>query len=97
MILNGIEAVIFDMDGTLTDSMWIWPEVDRIFLKKYDLTPPAGFQKALEGKSYTETRCSLPVSIAHTAANPSTATRCFATGRGLCRCTIIAASSAMTR
>lgn len=55
MILNGIEAVIFDMDGTLTDSMWIWPEVDRIFLKKYDLTPPAGFQKALEGKSYTET------------------------------------------
>ena len=27
------------MDGTLTDSMWIWPEVDRIFLKKYHLTP----------------------------------------------------------
>ena len=43
------------MDGTLTDSMWIWPEVDRIFLKKYHLTPPPGFAKALEGKSYTET------------------------------------------
>ena len=54
-MLSGKKAVIFDMDGTLTDSMWIWPEVDRIFLKKYHLTPPSGFAKALEGKSYTET------------------------------------------
>lgn len=54
-MLSGKKAVIFDMDGTLTDSMWIWPEVDRIFLKKYHLTPPPGFAKALEGKSYTET------------------------------------------
>lgn len=38
-MLSGKKAVIFDMDGTLTDSMWIWPEVDRIFLKKYHLTP----------------------------------------------------------
>ena len=49
-MLSGKKAVIFDMDGTLTDSMWIWPEVDRIFLKKYHLTPPPGFAKALEGK-----------------------------------------------
>lgn len=54
-MLSGKKAVIFDMDGTLTDSMWIWPEVNRIFLKKYHLTPPPGFAKALEGKSYTET------------------------------------------
>ncbi|MDO4599227.1 MAG: HAD family phosphatase [[Ruminococcus] gnavus] len=54
-MLTGKKAVIFDMDGTLTDSMWIWPEVDRIYLEKYHLTPPDGFAKALEGKSYTET------------------------------------------
>ena len=53
-MLEGIDGIIFDMDGTLTDSMWIWPEVDRIFLKKYHLTPPPGFAKALEGKSVTQ-------------------------------------------
>ena len=37
-MLTGKKAVIFDMDGSLVDSMWIWPEVDRIFMKKYELT-----------------------------------------------------------
>ena len=54
-MLKDKKAVIFDMDGTLVDSMWIWQEVDRIYMKKYNLTPPPNFQKALEGKSYTET------------------------------------------
>ena len=35
--------------------MWIWPEVDRIFMAKYDLTPPDSFHKDIEGMSYTET------------------------------------------
>ena len=43
------------MDGSLVDSMWIWPEVDRIYMDKYGLTQPADFHKAIEGKSYTET------------------------------------------
>lgn len=28
------KAVIFDFDGTLADSMWVWDEVDRVFLDK---------------------------------------------------------------
>ena len=43
------------MDGSLVDSMWIWPEVDRIYMEKYGLEQPADFHKAIEGKSYTET------------------------------------------
>lgn len=43
------------MDGSLVDSMWIWPEVDRIYMARYGLTQPADFHKAIEGKSYTET------------------------------------------
>lgn len=54
-MLNGKKAIIFDMDGSLVDSMWIWPEVDRIFMKKYNLRPPHTFHKDIEGMSYTET------------------------------------------
>lgn len=54
-MLKGKKAVIFDMDGSLMDSMWIWPEVDRIYMNKYNLTPPETFHKDIEGMSYTET------------------------------------------
>ncbi len=54
-MLTGKKAVIFDMDGSLVDSMWIWPEVDRIYMGKYNLTPPDTFHKDIEGRSYTET------------------------------------------
>ncbi len=54
-MMNGKEAAIFDMDGSLVDSMWIWPEVDRIYMQKYGLTQPDTFHKDIEGKSYTET------------------------------------------
>lgn len=53
-VLRKTEAVIFDMDGTLIDSMWVWPAVDIDFYAKYNLVEPEGFEKAMEGKSYTE-------------------------------------------
>lgn len=53
-ILKNIEAIIFDLDGSLVDSMWIWPEVDEEYFVKYGLTKPEGFYEKMEGKSYTE-------------------------------------------
>lgn len=34
---KNVDAVIFDFDGTLADSMWVWDEVDRIFLAKRNI------------------------------------------------------------
>lgn len=54
-MLRDKQAVIFDMDGSLVDSMWIWTEVDRVYMKRHHLVMPKGFHKAIEGMSYTET------------------------------------------
>ena len=54
-MLENKKAVIFDLDGSLVDSMWIWNEVDIQYMKKYNLTQPDNFHKDIEGMSYTET------------------------------------------
>lgn len=54
-MLKGIEAIIFDIDGTLMDSMCVWTDIDDIFLEKYGLEEPEGFHEGMEGKSYSET------------------------------------------
>ncbi len=54
-ILKDIDAVLFDMDGTLIDSMWIWMAVDEEYLKKFELKEPENFRSDIEGMSFMET------------------------------------------
>lgn len=54
-MIRNIKGVIFDLDGTLIDSMWVWHEIDVDFLKKRGLELPDGLQKEIEGMSFTET------------------------------------------
>ena len=51
------QAVIFDLDGTLVDSMWMWRAIDIEYLGRFGLACPPGLSKAIEGMSFTETAC----------------------------------------
>lgn len=54
-MLKDIQAVLFDLDGTLIDSMWVWKTVDKEYVKKYNLKEPEGFYRNIEGMSFIET------------------------------------------
>lgn len=54
-LLQDVEAVIFDLDGTLVDSMWLWHDIDVEYFKRFNLTLPDDYQKRIEGMSFTET------------------------------------------
>lgn len=54
-MLTNKKAVIFDLDGTLVDSLGIWGEIDIEYLGSYGLEVPNGLQHEIEGLSFTET------------------------------------------
>lgn len=68
-MLKDIKAVIFDLDGTLVDSMWIWRDIDIEFLARFEIELPNDLQDSIEGMSFSETaayfkkRFELPITI----------------------------------
>ena len=49
------EAVIFDLDGSMVDSMWIWKDIDIEYLGKFGISLPENLQSCIEGMSFGET------------------------------------------
>ncbi|MGN0505781.1 MAG: HAD family hydrolase [Lachnospiraceae bacterium] len=49
------KAVIFDLDGTVVDSMWMWRSIDREYLGKFGIPLPEDLQKNISGMSFSET------------------------------------------
>lgn len=54
-MLNNIDAVIFDVDGTIADSMWMWKQIDIEYLDRFGIPLPDDLQKNIEGMSFRET------------------------------------------
>ncbi len=49
------KAVLFDLDGTLVDSMWMWKDIDIEYLHRFGYELDDLLQKEIEGMSFTET------------------------------------------
>lgn len=47
-VLKKIRGAIFDLDGTLLDSTWLWLEIDRRFLARRGLEVPPDYKQAIE-------------------------------------------------
>lgn len=54
IVPSDIEAVLFDLDGTLVDSMWMWPEIDRDFLNERGFDVPSDLKNDIDGLSILE-------------------------------------------
>nr|WP_300128233.1 HAD family phosphatase [uncultured Butyricicoccus sp.] len=46
-IFSNFDGFIFDLDGTLLDSLWVWDEVDQTFLARRGLPVIPGYAQAI--------------------------------------------------
>ena len=64
-----IKAAIFDLDGTLLDSVYVWSKVDQEFFTRRGMDVPEDYARAISGMSYrataeyTKERFTLPESV----------------------------------
>ena len=54
-MLRNYDAVIFDLDGTLVDSMWMWRTIDIEYLSRFNIEIPQDLSENVEGMSFSET------------------------------------------
>ncbi|MCD8326052.1 MAG: HAD family phosphatase [Lachnospiraceae bacterium] len=54
-LLKDKKACLFDMDGTLLDSMYVWKVVDEHFFGLFGMEVPPTLQQEIGGMSFTET------------------------------------------
>ncbi len=45
--MKEFKGAIFDLDGTLLDSMYVWADVNKLFLRQRGLSAPAGYVEAI--------------------------------------------------
>lgn len=53
-LMGDATTVIFDMDGTLIDSMWMWKQIDIDYLASKGCEFPPDLQERISGMSFSE-------------------------------------------
>ena len=54
-MLNDIKGAIFDLDGTLVDSMWVWSQIDVDYLKMKGYSMPENLRNEISHLSFSQT------------------------------------------
>lgn len=54
-MFKNIKAAIFDLDGTLIDSMWVWSKIDIDYLSQRGIDFPSDLRKEIEHLSFEDT------------------------------------------
>ena len=54
-MLNNIKAAIFDLDGTLVDSMWVWSKIDVDYLETKGCFMPENLRNDISHLSFSQT------------------------------------------
>ena len=54
-MLTDIKGVIFDLDGTLVDSMWVWSQIDVDYLKMKGYSMPKNLRSEIVHLSFSQT------------------------------------------
>ena len=54
-MLENTKGIIFDLDGTMVDSMWMWRQIDIEFMASRNLEFTEQLQQDIEGMSFRET------------------------------------------
>ncbi|WP_024614337.1 HAD family phosphatase [Clostridium sp. Ade.TY] len=53
-MFNNIEAAIFDLDGTLIDSMWVWDQIDIDYLTSKNIPVPKNLNDEIGHLSFNQ-------------------------------------------
>ena len=54
-MLKDFDAAIFDLDGTLIDSMWVWDKIDHDYLNSHGLKVPHDLKNNINHLTFEET------------------------------------------
>lgn len=54
-MFKDVQAAIFDLDGTLIDSMWIWDEINITYLESKGAKRPADLEEKINHLSFKQT------------------------------------------
>ena len=52
--IDRYKAVIFDLDGTLIDSMGMWSDIDVEYLGRFGIEVPENLQTIINGMQFSE-------------------------------------------